>query len=100
MPSNTLSAATTITSPAQDLAEAVAHFPNIVPGSPNPSSPSPINVFARTPLPTGTFGQPISVSSCAPSPGTVPWLPLTVFSCQPSPYMPTDPCPTPEKGVD
>jgi hypothetical protein len=89
-----------ITSHDQGLAEAGAHFPTMVPGSPDPSSPSPITVFTRTPSPTGTFGQPISVSSRSPSPGTVPWLPLTVFSRQPSPYMPTDPHPTPEKGVD
>jgi hypothetical protein len=91
---------TTITSHAQNLAEAVACFPAAVPGSPDHSSVSPITVFTRTLSPVGTPEQPIPVSSRSPSPGAVPWLPLMVPSCDPSPYMPTDPRPTPENGVD
>jgi hypothetical protein len=92
-------ATTILTSHAQDLAEAVARFPTEVPGSPDHSSASPITVFTRTPSPAGTPEQPITISSRSPSPGAVPWLPLTVPSRDPSPYMPTDPRPTPEKGV-
>jgi hypothetical protein len=90
---------TTITSHAQDLAEAVTHFPTEIPGSPDHSSASPITIFTCTPSPAGTPDQPITVFSRSPSPGTVPWLPLAVPSHDPSPYMPTDPQPTPEKGV-
>jgi hypothetical protein len=96
---DTFCAATTITSHAQDLAEAIARFPAIIPGSPDHSSASPITVFTCTPSPAGTPDQPITVFSCSPSPGTVPWLPLTVPSHDPSPYIPTDLHPTPEKGV-
>jgi hypothetical protein len=97
--SNNTSTIASASSHAQDLAEAVAHFPAVIPGSPDHSSASPITVFTHTPSPAGTPEQPITVFSCSPSPGTVPWLPLTVPSWDPSPYMLTDPHPTPEKGV-
>jgi hypothetical protein len=98
--SNNVSTIASTSSRAQDLAEAIAHFPAVIPGSPDHSLASPITIFTCTPSPAGTPEQPITVSSRSPSPGAVPWLPLTVFSCQPSPYMLTDPRPTPEKGVD
>jgi hypothetical protein len=100
MSTNTSCTATTVAPQAQDLAEAIVHFPAVVPGSPDHSSASPITVFTHTPSPAGTPENPITVTSHSPSPGTVLWLPLMISSHDPSPYMPTDPHPTPEKGVD
>jgi hypothetical protein len=86
MSTNTLTI-TSASSHAQDLAEAIAQFPAVIPGSPDHSSASPITVFTCTPSPAGTPEQPITVFSHSPSPGAVPWLPLMVPSRDPSPYV-------------
>src|ERR1700677_1538509 len=102
----------------QDVAEATAHFPRIVPGPPDEGSPSPLMVPPRDPSliieyagptrgrnisrwsPGDPPNAPIEVSSPSPSPGAKAWAPIEVTSRSPSPFLPGGPQATPAEGVE
>src|ERR1700677_1443703 len=91
----------------QDVAEATASFPRIIPGSPDAGSPSPLMVPPRVPslsieyagptrgrtrwVPGNAPNAPIEVSSHSPSPGAEAWAPIEVTSRSPSPFLPGGP---------
>src|ERR1700677_1880020 len=82
----------------QDIAEATASFPEVIPGSPDKGSPSPLQVPPRDSSvvieyiggpargrrgwkqPGNTKGDPIEVSSRSPLPGAETWAPIEVTS--------------------
>src|ERR1700677_2439969 len=102
----------------QDVAEATASFPRIIPGSPDAGSPSPLMVPPRDPSlvieyagpmrgrniyrwsPGDPPNAPIEVSSRSPSPGAKAWAPIEVTSRSLSPFLPGGPRATPAAGVE
>src|ERR1700677_4466420 len=94
----------------QDIAEATAHFPRIIPGSPSPLMVPPRDPFLSIEYDGPTRGHsrwvpgdapnaPIEVSSRSPSPGAEAWAPIEVTSRSPSPFLPGGPQAMPSEGV-